>query len=101
LAFLQDWGSLIFLRLVTAFPDRFAQVMLANGGMPTGMIPAEYTQSLREAYKSLPVVKVAELGERFRDTRFPLLAQILCRKPRFRNWTFDERGVSRAAVDWC
>lgn len=32
----QDWGSLIGLRLVAAYPDRFARVVVANGGMPTG-----------------------------------------------------------------
>lgn len=66
--FLQDWGSLIGLRLVAAFPERFAGVVLANGGLPTGMIPEEYTQPLKEAYKTLPVVKAEELGDRFRDT---------------------------------
>lgn len=34
--FCQDWGSLIGLRLVTHSPDRFARVVLANGGLPTG-----------------------------------------------------------------
>ena len=66
--FFQDWGSLIGLRLVTAFPKRFSHVVLANGGLPTGMVPREYTEPLKEAYKTLPVVKVGELGERFRDT---------------------------------
>ena len=66
--FFQDWGSLIGLRLVAAFPERFSHVVLANGGMPTGLIPEEYTQPLKEAYKTLPVVKAEELGERFRDT---------------------------------
>lgn len=32
----QDWGALVGLRLVAAFPDRFARVVVANGGMPTG-----------------------------------------------------------------
>ena len=32
----QDWGSLLGLRLATAFPDRFARIVLANGGLPTG-----------------------------------------------------------------
>jgi haloalkane dehalogenase len=32
----QDWGALIGLRLVAAYPDRFARVVVANGGMPTG-----------------------------------------------------------------
>jgi haloalkane dehalogenase len=34
--FCQDWGSLIGLRMVTHSPDRFARVVLANGGLPTG-----------------------------------------------------------------
>ena len=66
--FCQDWGSLIGLRLVTAFPQRFSQVVLSNGGMPTGMVPEEFTAPLRQAYKSLPVVKAEELGARFKDT---------------------------------
>jgi haloalkane dehalogenase len=32
----QDWGSLIGLRLVGEHPDRFARVVVANGGLPTG-----------------------------------------------------------------
>lgn len=66
--FFQDWGSLIGLRLVAAFPERFDHVVLANGGLPTGMVPTAYTEPLKEAYKTLPVVKVQELGERFTDT---------------------------------
>ncbi len=66
--FFQDWGSLIGLRLVTAFPERFSNVVLANGGLPTGIVPLEYTDFLKEAYETLPVVKVDELAARFRDT---------------------------------
>ncbi len=32
----QDWGSLIGLRLVAEGPDRFARVIVGNGGLPTG-----------------------------------------------------------------
>ena len=32
----QDWGSLIGLRLDAEHPDRFARIVLANGGLPTG-----------------------------------------------------------------
>ncbi len=32
----QDWGSLVGLRLVGEHPDRFARVIIANGGLPTG-----------------------------------------------------------------
>ncbi|MFH1138973.1 MAG: haloalkane dehalogenase [Pseudomonadota bacterium] len=35
----QDWGGLIGLRLVTANPDRFARVVAANTGLPTGDKP--------------------------------------------------------------
>jgi haloalkane dehalogenase len=34
--FCQDWGGLIGLRLVAAFPDRFARVVAANTFMPEG-----------------------------------------------------------------
>ena len=40
----QDWGSLIGLRLVGEHPERFARVVVANGGMPTG------DQQLPEAF---------------------------------------------------
>jgi haloalkane dehalogenase len=32
----QDWGGLVGLRLVAAEPDRYARVVVANTGMPTG-----------------------------------------------------------------
>ena len=35
----QDWGSLIGLRLVAEMPDRFASVVLSNGGLPEGGPP--------------------------------------------------------------
>jgi len=35
----QDWGGLIGLRLVTNDPDRFARVVVANTGLPTGDHP--------------------------------------------------------------
>ncbi|MBI2796805.1 MAG: haloalkane dehalogenase [Gemmatimonadetes bacterium] len=34
----QDWGSLIGLRLVAAMPGRFARVVVANGGLPDGLM---------------------------------------------------------------
>jgi haloalkane dehalogenase len=34
--FCQDWGSLIGLRVAAENPQRFARIMLANGGLPTG-----------------------------------------------------------------
>jgi haloalkane dehalogenase len=32
----QDWGSLIGLRLAAENPDRFARIVLSNGGLPDG-----------------------------------------------------------------
>ncbi|MFK7976724.1 MAG: haloalkane dehalogenase [Halioglobus sp.] len=66
--FFQDWGSLIGLRLVTAFPERFGRVVLANGALPAGMIPQEFAEPLAEAYKAMPLVSASELEARFRDT---------------------------------
>ncbi|MCP4578588.1 MAG: haloalkane dehalogenase, partial [Deltaproteobacteria bacterium] len=36
----QDWGGLIGLRLAAANPDRFARVVTANTGLPTGDHPS-------------------------------------------------------------
>lgn len=66
--FFQDWGSMIGLRLVAAFPERFAAVVLANGALVAGPVPKAVAEPLRLAYESLPVVKAVELDERFRDT---------------------------------
>jgi haloalkane dehalogenase len=41
----QDWGGLIGLRLVAAMPERFARVVAANTGLPTG------DQSLGRAFE--------------------------------------------------
>ena len=35
----QDWGGVIGLRLVAGHPDRFARVVVANTGLPTGDNP--------------------------------------------------------------
>jgi len=37
--FCQDWGSLIGLRLAAELPERFARVMVGNGGLPAGRPP--------------------------------------------------------------
>ncbi|MGH8912201.1 MAG: haloalkane dehalogenase [Acidimicrobiia bacterium] len=38
--FAQDWGGLLGLRLVANHPERFARVVVANTGLPTGDHPA-------------------------------------------------------------
>ena len=41
----QDWGSLIGLRLAAEHQERFARIVLANGGLPTG------DQSMPKAFR--------------------------------------------------
>ena len=66
--FCQDWGGLIGLRLVSAFPQRFARVIAANTALPTGVVPEAFETMLTEAYITLPVVDASELPTRFKDT---------------------------------
>jgi haloalkane dehalogenase len=64
--FCQDWGGLIGLRLVAAYPERFARVVAANTGLPDGGgMPPEAAKPMHELYETIPVVPAAELFERF------------------------------------
>lgn len=45
--FCQDWGGLIGLRLVAAFPDRFARLVIGNTGLPIGTGWSEGFESWR------------------------------------------------------
>ncbi len=70
--FCQDWGGLIGLRLVAAFPERFSRVVAANTGLPDGMgLPKQAAGPMREVYAGIPIVKASELFERFRDKSGP------------------------------
>jgi haloalkane dehalogenase len=70
--FCQDWGGLIGLRLVAAYPERFARVVAANTGMPDGMgMPPEAAKPMRELYEKIPIVAAAELFPRFADQSGP------------------------------
>lgn len=58
----QDWGGLIGLRLVAEHPDRFARVVAANTGLPTGdfdMPPVWW--AFREAVEKAEVLDVGRL----------------------------------------
>ncbi len=58
----QDWGSLIGLRLVAENPDRFARVVLANGGLPTGDRPMpEAFQAWRRFSQESPDFRIGQV----------------------------------------
>ena len=53
--FCQDWGGLIGLRLVAAFPDRFARVMVSNTFLPDGGgAPSEAFVAWRKFSQDVP-----------------------------------------------
>lgn len=58
----QDWGGLLGLRLVAEHPDRFAAVVAANTGLPTGErdMP-EVWWRFRNAVQKAPALDVARL----------------------------------------
>src|SRR5262249_61396268 len=58
----QDWGGLIGLRLVAEHPDRFARVVAANTGLPTGDQPMpEVWLRFREVVRTAPNLSVSRL----------------------------------------
>ena len=60
--FCQDWGSLIGLRLVAEMPDRFARVIVGNGGLPTGDQPmSEAFSAWQKFSQEVPVLKIGDL----------------------------------------
>jgi haloalkane dehalogenase len=69
----QDWGGLIGLRLLAEHPDRFARVVAANTGLPTGdePMPAAWWQFRRAVERAgkLDVVRAAYAAP-FPDERF-------------------------------
>jgi len=62
----QDWGSLIGLRLVAEHPERFARVVLANGGLPTGDHPMPKAflvwQAFSQRVSRLQIGRLIQLG---------------------------------------
>jgi haloalkane dehalogenase len=58
----QDWGGLIGLRLVAEHPDRFARVVAANTGLPTGdqQMPDVWLR-FREVVRTAPSLSVSRL----------------------------------------
>jgi haloalkane dehalogenase len=59
--FCQDWGGLIGLRLVAAFPDRFAAVVVSNTGLPVGDGWSEGFKSWLDFSQSIPALPIGGL----------------------------------------
>jgi haloalkane dehalogenase len=58
----QDWGGLIGLRLVAEHPDRFARVVAANTGLPTGDQPMpDVWLRFRQVVRTAPELSVSRL----------------------------------------
>lgn len=57
----QDWGGVIGLRLVAEHPERFASVVAANTGMPTGQTPV--SEDLRKWPEMARQMKVFPVGQ--------------------------------------
>jgi haloalkane dehalogenase len=53
--FCQDWGGLVGLRLVAAFPERFARVVVGNTGLPTGSGMSDGFKTWLDLSQSMPV----------------------------------------------
>jgi haloalkane dehalogenase len=58
----QDWGGLIGLRLVAEHPGRFARVVAANTGLPTGdqQMPEVWLR-FREVVRTAPTLDISRL----------------------------------------
>jgi haloalkane dehalogenase len=59
--FCQDWGGLIGLRLVAAYPERFAGVAVANTGLPTGTGMTEGFANWLAFSQKIPIMAVGAL----------------------------------------
>ncbi len=63
--FCQDWGGLLGLRLVAAFPERFAGVVVANTALPVGTpVSDAFMQWLAfsQSTPDLPVGQIVAMG---------------------------------------
>jgi haloalkane dehalogenase len=66
----QDWGSLIGLRLVAECPERFARVLLGNGGLPTEALKISPAFRIWRAFSRrspwFPIGRIVQGGTRRR-----------------------------------
>ncbi len=59
--FCQDWGGLIGLRLVAAFPGRFARVVVGNTGLPIGTGMTDGFKQWLDFSQSVPELPIGEI----------------------------------------
>lgn len=59
--FCQDWGGLIGLRLVAAFPERFARLVIANTGLPIGTGRTDAFQQWLDFSQNVPELPIGEI----------------------------------------
>jgi haloalkane dehalogenase len=59
--FCQDWGGLIGLRLVAAFPGRFDRVIVANTGLPIGTGMTEGFKQWLTFSQTVPELPIGEI----------------------------------------
>ena len=68
----QDWGGLIGLRLAAEHPHRFARIVAANTGLPTGDQPMpEVWLRFREVVRTAPELSVSRLVQAGCQTTLP------------------------------
>jgi haloalkane dehalogenase len=68
----QDWGGLIGLRLVAEHQERFARVVAANTGLPTGDQPMpDVWLRFRELVRTAPTLSVSRLVQSGCQTTLP------------------------------
>jgi len=68
----QDWGGLIGLRLVAEHPDRFARIVAANTGLPTGEYPMpEIWHQFRAAIQNAPRLDIGRFVQSGCQTTLP------------------------------
>ncbi len=111
----QDWGSLIGLRVAAENPDRFARVVLANGGLPTGDQEMPRMFSYWRAFATyspwFPIGKIIQSGTlaelppeviRAYDAPFPLRAYKAAARafPRLVPVTPDDPATAANRAAW-